>query len=111
MCVFQKKLFCRKNEKYYVNCPCKKTLDKNLCFYAYGEDQKKEPKNSDEHIAKNVRNVGKNNLMRKLALSDEILLKISQPARYIGGEVNMVKKDPSKVAVRFAMCFPDVFAK
>ena len=109
MCVFQKKLFCRKNEKYYVNCPCKKTLDKNLCFYAYGEDQKKEPKNSDEHIAKNVRNVGKNNLMRKLALSDEILLKISQPARYIGGEVNMVKKDPSKVAVRFAMCFPDVY--
>ena len=47
--------------------------------------------------------------MRKLALSDEILLKISQPSRYIGGEVNMVKKDPSKVAVRFAMCFPDVY--
>ena len=47
--------------------------------------------------------------MRKLALSDEILLKISQPARYIGGEVNMVKKDPSTVAVRFAMCFPDVY--
>ena len=47
--------------------------------------------------------------MRKLALSDEILLKISQPARYIRGEVNMVKKDPSKVAVRFAMCFPDVY--
>ena len=47
--------------------------------------------------------------MRKLALSDEILLSISQPARYIGGEVNMVKKDPSNVAVRFAMCFPDVY--
>ena len=56
-----------------------------------------------------MRNVGKNNFMRKLALSDETLLKISQPARYIGGEVNMVKKDPSKVAVRFAMCFPDVY--
>lgn len=56
-----------------------------------------------------MRNVGKNNFMRKLALSDEILFKISQPARYIGGEVNMVKKDPSKVAVRFAMCFPDVY--
>ncbi len=56
-----------------------------------------------------MRNVGKNNFMRKLALSDEILLKISQPARYIGGEGNMVKKDPSKVAVRFAMCFPDVY--
>ena len=26
--------------------------------------------------------------MRKLALSDEILLSIDKPARYIGGEVN-----------------------
>ena len=61
------------------------------------------------NTSQKMRNVGKNNFMRKLALSDEILLKISQPARYIGGEVNMVKKDPSKVAVRFAMCFPDVY--
>ncbi len=34
--------------------------------------------------------------MRKLALNDEILLSIQQPARYIGGEVNMVNKDPKK---------------
>ena len=61
------------------------------------------------NTSQKMRNVGKNNFMRKLALSDEILLKISQPARYIGGEVNMVKKNPSKVAVRFAMCFPDVY--
>ena len=61
------------------------------------------------NTSQKMRNVGKNNFMRKLALSDKILLKISQPARYIGGEVNMVKKDPSKVAVRFAMCFPDVY--
>ena len=61
------------------------------------------------NTSQKMRNVGKNNFMRKLALIDEILLKISQPARYIGGEVNMVKKDPSKVAVRFAMCFPDVY--
>lgn len=47
--------------------------------------------------------------MRKLALNDEILLSIQQPARYIGGEVNMVIKDPEKVDVRFAMCFPDVY--
>ena len=47
--------------------------------------------------------------MKKLALSDEILLTVQQPARYIGGEVNMVKKDPSTVDVRFAMCFPDVY--
>ncbi|MEZ3485055.1 MAG: TIGR03960 family B12-binding radical SAM protein [Lachnospiraceae bacterium] len=47
--------------------------------------------------------------MRKLALNDEILLKIEQPARYIGNEVNSVMKDPEKVDIRFAMCFPDVY--
>lgn len=47
--------------------------------------------------------------MRKLALDDEILMKIEKPARYIGGEVNSVMKDPEKVDIRFAMCFPDVY--
>ena len=47
--------------------------------------------------------------MRKLALSDEILLSIEKPARYIGGEVNSVMKDKEKVDIRFAMCFPDVY--
>ena len=47
--------------------------------------------------------------MRKLALSDEILLSVEKPARYIGNEVNMVKKDLSKIDIRFAMCFPDVY--
>ena len=47
--------------------------------------------------------------MRKLALSDEILLKIEKPARYIGNEVNSVMKDANKVEMRFAMCFPDVY--
>ena len=47
--------------------------------------------------------------MRKLALNDEILLKIEKPARYIGNEVNSVMKDPAKVSIRFAMCFPDVY--
>ena len=47
--------------------------------------------------------------MRKLALKDEILLQVEKPARYIGGEVNAVMKDKSRVDVRFAMCFPDVY--
>lgn len=47
--------------------------------------------------------------MTKLALSDEILMKIEKPARYIGNELNSVKKDKNKVAIRFAMCFPDVY--
>lgn len=47
--------------------------------------------------------------MRKLALSDNILLKIEKPARYIGNEVNSIMKDKEQIAIRFAMCFPDVY--
>ena len=47
--------------------------------------------------------------MRKLALSDEILLSVDKAARYIGGEVNSVMKDKNDVDIRFAMCFPDVY--
>ena len=47
--------------------------------------------------------------MRKLALSDEILLSIEKPARYIGNEVNSVMKDKEQVDIRVAFCFPDVY--
>ena len=47
--------------------------------------------------------------MRKLALSDEILLKVDKAARYIGGEVNSVMKDKNEVEIRFAMYFPDLY--
>ncbi|MEG0228897.1 MAG: TIGR03960 family B12-binding radical SAM protein, partial [Lachnospiraceae bacterium] len=47
--------------------------------------------------------------MRKLALSDEILLSVEKCARYIGNEVNSVMKEKNKMAVRIAMCFPDVY--
>ncbi len=45
----------------------------------------------------------------KIALEDKILLNVEKPARYTGGEWNMVIKDPQKVDVRFAFCFPDVY--
>ena len=47
--------------------------------------------------------------MRKLALSDEILLSVDKSARYIGGEVNSVMKDLKEVTTRVAFCFPDVY--
>ena len=47
--------------------------------------------------------------MRKLALSDEILLKVDKAARYIGGEVNSVEKDKKDVAIRVVFSFPDVY--
>ena len=46
--------------------------------------------------------------MRKLALSDEILLSVDKAARYIGGEVNSIMKDKKEVTTRVAFCFPDV---
>ena len=47
--------------------------------------------------------------MSRLALSDEILMTVEKPARYIGHEVNSVIKDKNAVDIRFAMCFPDVY--
>lgn len=44
----------------------------------------------------------------RLAL-DEILPKIQKPARYAGGEFGSVVKDPKKVKLRFAFCFPDLY--
>ncbi|MCD7737565.1 MAG: TIGR03960 family B12-binding radical SAM protein [Lachnospiraceae bacterium] len=47
--------------------------------------------------------------MRKLALSDDILLSVEKPARYIGNEVNAVYKNKDEIDVRFVMCFPDQY--
>lgn len=35
--------------------------------------------------------------------------RVQKPARYTGGELNSVVKDKSKVNVRFAFCFPDLY--
>ncbi len=40
---------------------------------------------------------------------EKLLLKVQKPGRYVGGEMNSVIKDKSKVDVRFAFCFPDVY--
>ena len=45
----------------------------------------------------------------KKALSDEILLKVEKPARYLGNEVNAVNKDFDRSEITFCMCFPDVY--
>ncbi len=47
--------------------------------------------------------------MQKLALSNDILMSIDKPARYIGNEINTITKNKEHVAIRFAMCFPDVY--
>lgn len=47
--------------------------------------------------------------MKTLALSDDILMQVEKPARYIGNEINSVVKLPETVDIRMAMCFPDVY--
>lgn len=42
-------------------------------------------------------------------VTDDILFKVEKPARYIGGEINSYNKDKSKINIRFAFCFPDVY--
>ncbi len=49
---------------------------------------------------------------KKMELKSKIrsqLLKVKNPSRYIGGELNSVVKDKSRVDVRFAFCFPDTY--
>ena len=40
---------------------------------------------------------------------DAILKRVEKPARYIGGEVNMVRKDPAGDMVRVGFAFPDTY--
>lgn len=47
--------------------------------------------------------------MQKLALSDDILLQVEKPARYLGNEINAVHKEIHPGMIRFAMAFPDVY--
>lgn len=40
---------------------------------------------------------------------EKILQFVQKPARYVGGELNSVIKDPDKVDIRYAFCFPDIY--
>ena len=42
-------------------------------------------------------------------ITDRILHKVEKPARYVGGELNQIIKNPEEVDIRFAFCFPDVY--
>jgi len=42
-------------------------------------------------------------------LEREFLPRVRRPGRYIGGEINQVKKDLDKCEVKVALCFPDVY--
>ena len=44
-----------------------------------------------------------------MLISDKLLQSVQRPARYTGGELNMVRKDPDAVGLRFAFAFPDTY--
>ena len=39
----------------------------------------------------------------------EILTGIERPSRYLGSEINSIRKDPARVKLRFALAFPDLY--
>lgn len=40
---------------------------------------------------------------------EDILLQVNKPARYIGNEWNVSRKDFDKAYIKFALCFPDLY--
>ncbi len=48
---------------------------------------------------------GKNTVLKL----DKLLMKVEKPARYMGGEFNMLKKEPQEVSTRFCFAFPDTY--
>jgi len=42
-------------------------------------------------------------------MSEDILLQVRKPARYIGREWNISRKDFDKTQIKFALCFPDLY--
>lgn len=44
-----------------------------------------------------------------VVIRDDILQSVEKPSRYTGGELNSVIKEPGKVEIRFAFCFPDTY--
>ena len=40
---------------------------------------------------------------------DDLLSQINKPGRYIGGEWNSSQKDFDRAAIKFALCFPDLY--
>ena len=42
-------------------------------------------------------------------VEQEFLPYVRRPSRYIGGEINQIKKDLSKCDLKVALCFPDIY--
>lgn len=45
----------------------------------------------------------------KEQVSRQLLPMVRKPARYIGGEINQIRKDPAQIQIRVGLCFPDIY--
>jgi len=52
---------------------------------------------------------GKDVISLRRRVETELLDYVRQPGRYIGGEVNQIKKDLAACDLRVALCFPDLY--
>lgn len=55
-----------------------------------------------------IMNNGKVTILRNI-VQQRFLPFVQRPGRYIGGEVNQIKKDLDNCEVKVALCFPDVY--
>ena len=39
----------------------------------------------------------------------DLLSLVSKPVRYLGQEINSIRKDPTEVRLKFCLAFPDVY--
>jgi len=39
----------------------------------------------------------------------DLLSLVSKPVRYLGREVNSIRKDPSQIKLKFCLAFPDAY--
>ena len=57
----------------------------------------------------NARVISKDIAMNDNMISDDLLLGVRKPARYIGGEWNASTKNFDSADIKFALCFPDLY--
>lgn len=53
--------------------------------------------------------MGHPDCLMNIKVDDTLLLSVEKPARYTGNELNMVRKKPEDVSIRYAFCFPDTY--
>lgn len=103
---------CRQECSYRHDAACDKGDGPSACHRTY--DIIRDRKNvTDCTPIGSVRRINMkqsmNKASQKLGSMLPLLTTIEKPARYLGGEINMVRKDPGTVDLRIGLAFPDTY--